>query len=174
MSGTVLSGALVGVQGDSPVIGLYLNDGSAAKIGYYLRTDVAATSTACRPDGSQAVNVKVTLTNTAPANAADLPPYLTGGGNVIPKGEVRTNVLLYAPSGGRVADVRVSSGAQGVFSQTHDGLAVVGRTVQLKPGQRIVIDYNIITGRAQPGIPVLRVTPVVLGRNVMNSPTRCS
>ena len=76
----MFSGGLVGADGTSPVIGLYLNDGSAAKIGYYLSTDVAATSTACRPDGSQAVTVKVTLTNTAPANAADLPPYLTGGG----------------------------------------------------------------------------------------------
>jgi hypothetical protein len=51
------------------------------------------------------VRVKVTLTSTAPGNAASLPPYLASG-NVIPKGEVRTNVLLYAPSGGRVDDVR--------------------------------------------------------------------
>ena len=75
LSGTVLSGELVGVRGKSPVIGVYLNDGSAAKIGYYLRTDVVATPTGCRPGGAQTVNVKVTLTNTAPANAADLPPY---------------------------------------------------------------------------------------------------
>ena len=174
LSGTVLSGELVGADGRSPVIGLYLNDGSAAKIGYYLRTDVAATSTACRPDGSQAVTVKVTLTNTAPANAADLPPYLTGGGNVIPRGEVRTNVLLYAPSGGQVDDVRVSSGAQGVFSQTHNRLAVVGRTVQLKPGERVALTYDIRTGRGQPGTPVLRVTPVTLGKIVPTTPSQCS
>jgi len=70
LSGTVLSGELVGARGDSPVIGVYLNDGTASKIGYYLRTDVTATPTACRADGSQAVRVKVTLTFTAPANAA--------------------------------------------------------------------------------------------------------
>jgi len=52
------------------VIGVYLNDGTAAKVGYYLRTDVIATSTQCRPDGSQEVTVRVTLTSTAPANAA--------------------------------------------------------------------------------------------------------
>ena len=134
LSGTVLSGELVGAQGDSPVIGLYLNDGSAAKIGYYLRPDGAATSTQCRQDGPQAVRVKVTLTNTSPANAAELPPYLTGGGAVVPEGQVKTNVLLYAPAGGRVDGVRVSGGESGVFSQTHNGLAVVGKTVQLKPG----------------------------------------
>jgi hypothetical protein len=174
LSGTVLSGELVGVQGRSPVIGLYLNDGSAAKIGYYLRTDVVATSTGCRPDGSQAVTVRVTLANTAPANAADLPPYLTGGGAVVPEGEVRTNVLLYAPSRGRVEDVRVSGGEPGVFSQTHNGLAVVGRTVQLKPGGRIVIEYDILTGQRQPGTPVLSVTPVTFGKILVKAPTECS
>ena len=173
LSGTVISGELVGVQGDSPVIGLYLNDGSAAKIGYYLRTDVAATSTQCRQDGSQAMSVKVTLTNTAPANAAKLPPYLTGGGAVVPQGQVKTNVLLYAPAGGRVDGVRVGGGESGVFSQTHNGLAVVGKTVQLKPGQRIVIDYDIVTGRKQLGTPVLRVTPVTFGKIAVTAPTRC-
>jgi hypothetical protein len=155
------------------VIGVYLNDGSAAKIGYYLRTDVIATSTQCRPDGSQEVAVRVTLTSTAPANAADLPPYISSG-NVIPKGEVRTNVLLYAPFGGRVDDVRVSGAPPGIFSQTHNGLAVVGKTVQLKPGQRVVIDYDVVTGRKQPGPLVLRVTPVTFGKAVLNTPSRCS
>jgi len=173
LSGTVLSGELVGVQGDSPVIGVYLNDGTAAKIGYYLRTDVVATPTGCHPDGSQTVSVKVTLTNTAPADAADLPPYIASG-NAVPKGQVRTNVLLYAPSGGRVDDVRVSGGEPGVFSQTHNGLAVVGKTVQLKPGQRVVIVYDLLTGKGQPGTPVLRVTPVALGKNVIGAPSRCS
>ena len=172
--GTVLSGELVGVQGDSPVIGVYLNDGTAAKIGYYLRTDVAATPTQCRPDGSQEVTVRVTLTSTAPANAAHLPPYLTGGGNVIPMGEVRTNVLLYAPAGGQIDNVRAIGAAPGFFSQTHNGLAVVGKTVQLKPGQTVTLGYDIRTGRRQPGTPMLRVTPTSLGKNVVKTGPRCS
>jgi len=172
LSGTVLSGELAGVQGRSPVIGVYLNDGTAAKIGYYLRMEVDATTTTCHPDGSQSVGVKVTLTNTAPKNAADLPPYIAPG-RVIPKGQVRTNVLLYAPSGGRVDDVRVSSGAPGVFSQTHNGLAVVGRTVQLKPGQSEVLDYDVLTGPSQPGTPVLRVTPLIFGTNRVAHPAGC-
>jgi hypothetical protein len=54
LSGTVLSGELVSVQADSPVIGVDLNDGTAAKIGHYLR-HVVAKSTHWRPDGSQAL-----------------------------------------------------------------------------------------------------------------------
>ena len=171
LAGTVLSGELTGVQGDSPVVGVYLNDGTAAKVGYYLRTDVRAESTSCRPDGSQRVQVKVTLTNTVrPADAASLPAYIAPGTGV-PKGQVRTNVLLYAPSSGRVEAVRVSGDSPGVFAQTHDGLAVVAKTVQLRPGQRVVIDYDIDTGPGQPGAPVLRVTPVALGSLGVNSST---
>ncbi len=172
LSGTVLSGELVGVDHDSPVIGVYLNDGTEAKIGYYLRVDVVATTKACHPDGSQSVSVRATMTNTAPKNAADLPPYISAGW-VIPKGEVRTNILLYAPSGGRVDDVRVRSGARGGFSRTHDGLAVMGRTVQLKPGQTEVIEYDVLSGPAQPGIPVLRMTPLIFGGHRVVQSAQC-
>ena len=73
---------------------------------------------------------KVTMTNTAPANAVDLPSYLTG--NIIPEGEVVTNVLLYAPAGGQVEDVRISRGEQGVFSQT----TTASRSSAGPPGSR--------------------------------------
>lgn len=163
ISGTMLSGELVGVEGSSPVIGVYLNDGSASKIGYYLQTTVTATRTACRVDGSQSLKVTVSLTNTAPADAARLPPYIAGYGTVLPPGQVRTNVLLYAPTGGRVEDVAVSNGSPGVLSQIHHGQSVVGRTVQLQPGERVTVTYDLTTGPGQPGRPVLRVTPVVKG-----------
>jgi hypothetical protein len=82
-------------------------------------------------------------------------------------------VLLYAPSRGQVDDVRVSSGEAGVFSQTHNGLAVVGETVQLKPGQHMVINYDVVTGPGQPRTPVLRVTPVTLGKIAVKGTSRC-
>jgi Protein of unknown function (DUF4012) len=173
LAGTVLSGDLVGVRGKSPVIGVFLNDGTAAKIGYYLHTNVVARTTACRPDGSQAMTVRVTLRSTAPKNAAQLPKYITGGGNIIPAGEFRTNVLLYPPKGGMVNSVRASSGPPGVFSQNHNGLAVIGKTVQLRPGSQVVIDYDILTGKGQRGIPTLRVTPVIWGKNLIHTPSRC-
>jgi len=173
LSGTVLSGDLVGVQGHSPVIGVFLNDGTAAKLGYYLHTDVVARTTACHPNGSQEMTIRVILKSTAPKNAAQLPRYITGGGIVVPAGEVRTNVLLYPPKGGMVDSVRVSSGEPGVFSQNHKGFAVVGNTVQLKPGGQATIAYDVITGKGQNGIPVLRVTPRVWGKAVIRSTAPC-
>jgi len=174
LAGTVLSGEAVGARGDSPVIGVYLNDGTAAKIGYYLRTDVVAASGRCRLDGSQAVTVTVTLTSTAPANAADLPPYVTGDGRVVPKGEVRTNVLIYAPAGGQVKNVRVNSGVSGGFVQSEGGLVVVGRTIQLRPGEQAIISYDIVTGKGQTGAPIVRVTPGAAQKAATSSPSGCT
>jgi hypothetical protein len=63
---------------------------------------------------------------------------------------------------------------QGVLPQTHDGLAVVGKTIQLKPGETVTLDDDMVTGRGQPGVPVLRVTRVRLGKIVTGTPSRCS
>ena len=73
---------------------------------------------------------------------------------------MRTNVLLYAPSGGWVDTVRVDGAEPGVHSQFHDGLAVAGKTIVLAPGDQVAIEYDVRTGPDQPGGPVLRVTPL--------------
>ncbi|WP_421742088.1 DUF4012 domain-containing protein [Cellulomonas sp.] len=159
LAGTVLSGELRGVDGDSPVLGVYLNDGTQAKMGYYLDLTVDAEATECRPDGSQLVHAVVTLTSTAPADAAELPAYLVGLDNIVPLGEIRTNVLIYAPEGGGIESVRVKPDPQGLFAQFHDGLAVGGRTFTLKPGESGTLDLDIVTGRKQTGDVHIRSTP---------------
>ena len=174
LAGTALSGELTGSRGDSPVVGVYLNDGTAAKMGYYLRTDVAARTVRCLPGGGQQVAVTVTLTSTAPADAASLPPYLTGAGLVVPAGQVRTNVLLYAPDGGRVESVRQGDADAGVFAQHHDGLAVVGKTVELGPGDSVQLDYDVVTGIYHTGAPVLRTTPMTAGNVTTRMSRGCS
>lgn len=163
LTGTVLSGELRGVAGRSPVIGVYLNDGTEAKMGYYLDLAVTGTATACLPDGSQRVHLEVSLTSTAPADAAGLPPYLTGGHAVVPLGEVRTNVLVYAPAGGLIESSRVNSGA-GAFAQIQDGLSVQGRTIDLKPGENTTVTLDILTGKGQTSGTAIRVTPTARGK----------
>ena len=159
LQGTVLSGELRGVDGESPVIGVYLNDGTQAKLGYYLDLDVAAVATECRPDGSQVVHLSVALTSTAPADAATLPAYLVGLDDIVPLGEIRTNVMIYAPFEGQFSGVRVNSQTQGLFSQVHDGLALGARTFTLKPGESATLEMEIITGMRQTGSVHLRSTP---------------
>lgn len=155
---TVLSGALEGSDGDSPVVGVYFNDGTAAKMSFYLDT-VVTVAQQCDADGVGRMTVDVTMTNTAPANAADLPRYLTGGGRVIPAGQIRTNVLLYAPTGGLIEQVRTSTGEVGASSNLHDGLLVAGRTTQLAPGESITLTYDLVAG-PHGGTVKVRTTPL--------------
>lgn len=164
LAGTVLAGELTGRRGDSPVVGIYLEDANADKMGYFLEPTVALEQTACRPDGSQAMHVTLTLTSTAPADAAGLPAYLTGeAAGIAPPGEIWTNVLVYAPTGGSIVSHEVSTGEPGLFSQFHDGLAVGARTVKLAPGESFTIDLDLVSGPGQQGVPVVRTTPTVLG-----------
>jgi hypothetical protein len=174
LTGTVLSGDLRGDDGDSPVIGVFFNDGSRAKMDYYLQTSVVAEELECLPDGSRQVGVTITLTNGAPVDVAALPAYVTGDGAVVPVGEVRTNVLVYAPTGGLVEDVQVVGEDPGVVSRIHDGLAAVGRTTQLTPGESVVIEARVSTGLRSVGPLVLRTTPMINAENSVTTLPQCS
>jgi hypothetical protein len=174
LSGTVLSGELTGRQGRSPVVGVYLEDAGGAKIGYYLEPTIGLEQTSCRPDGSQELALEVTLRSTAPKDAAELPSYLVGSMmGILPAGEIWTNVLVYAPSGGWIADYRASDGVVGMSSHTHDGLAVAARTVTLKPGAEVTMSINLVTGPGLSGVPALRSTPTALGEPVTVRAGRC-
>ena len=82
IAGTELEGAMpVTDRPDSPTIGVFLNGGTASKLDYYLREDVAvAPATSC-PAGQVGLHVLVTLRSTVPANAKGLPAYVTGHTN---------------------------------------------------------------------------------------------
>jgi len=174
LSGTVLSGELRGLSDGSPVIGVYLNDGTESKLGYYLDLKVAGTAEECRPDGSRLVDLSVTLTSNAPANSATLPPYLAGGGVIVPRGELRTNVLIYAPEGGGIDSHRVNSSEAGLYSQLHNGLSVGARTFTLKPGESASLDLVVRTGKGQRGTPIIRVTPTAGTPTVTVSGPTCA
>ncbi len=173
LQGTVLSGELAGTAGDSPVVGVYLNDGTEAKMGYYLDLNVTGTATECLADGTQRLHVTVRLGSTAPADAAGLPPYLTGAGAVVSPGIIRTNMLIYAPTGGSIESSRVNSEPGAVFAQVHDGLSVAALTTTLKPGQSTTIELDVRSGPDQRGDPTFRLTPTAAASGPVKVPTAC-
>jgi len=99
IAGTPLAGELPTATADTRQFGVFLNDGTASKMDYYLTKTVAIGSSVCRPDGRPTSVVEVTLKNTAPADAAtSLPAYVTGGGGFgTPPGKIKTLVAVYAP-----------------------------------------------------------------------------
>lgn len=161
LAGTVLAGELRGEQdGTSGVVGVYLNDRTQAKLGYYLDAAVSGAATTCHADGSQDVDLTLTFTSTAPPDAATLPPYLVGLDGVVPAGQIATNVMVYAPLGGGLEDVRVDGEASGVYAQVHDGLPVGALTVTLEPGETRRVEMRVSTGAGHSGDIRIRSTPM--------------
>lgn len=174
LGGTVLSGALVGETGASPVVGVFLNDGTQAKLGYYVESEVGLDVVECRPDGTRLVTVTVMLTNTLPPDAvAGLPPYVVGATGAVPPGDVVTGVRLYAPAGGTLEAVQVG-GADGGAPGLHGDLATVEEVVQLAPGTSQTVSAQVVTSASSDGPVGLRTTPVARGEASVVEGLRCS
>ena len=157
LAGTALSGSLPDTEQDA-VVGVYLNDGSGAKVGYYLQAHSTLAVTECRPDGSQRLRLNVDLTSSVP-DPETLPAYLTGGGAFVPEGTMRVNVALYGPPGGQIVAVGGPEGEMPVLAQRHGDIPVSLITVTLAPSESVELDVDLVTGKQVDGPPTLRTTP---------------
>ena len=160
---TSLAGELPTSTSTAPKFGVYLNDGTGAKMDYYLGVDFGVGQAVCRQDGRSTYVVEVTLRNDAPADAATtLPTYVTGGGvfGVAP-GLISTNLAVYAPSGGVFMEAAVDGQPAGVQTATDSGHAVVQLQTTLSPGQSTTIKMSFLGGPATTGAAELETTPIV-------------
>ena len=73
-----------------PTIGVFLNDGTGGKIGYYLSNEIAVTAGDCRTDGRRLLTVKVTLHYTA--RSSGLPAYVRGPAQLVDPYSLQTNL----------------------------------------------------------------------------------
>ncbi|MBT0993093.1 DUF4012 domain-containing protein [Cellulomonas sp. DKR-3] len=155
LAATSLAGAVTGRDGPSPVVGVYLNDGSAAKMSWFLEETVSARET-CTPRGRR-VEVTLTMRSTAPTGGAGLPRYVTGA--FLPAGDVRTGYDLYAPYGGLVEQVVVDGEPTEVFHAAYLDLDVASWTAQLAPGERTTVVATMTVPDGLTGPVLLSRTP---------------
>jgi hypothetical protein len=159
LEGTVLDGALRGVNGEHPVVGIFTQGTQMAKIAYYVDTAVDVVEREIRPDGSRELAVTVTYTSRVDAGEVpDMPNYIAGPEEDRP-GEIRLRALVYAPAGGTIVGATEESQDIGISLQKHDALSLVFRDVTLRPGATSSVTYVIITGKNQGGEVILRTTP---------------
>jgi len=154
---TRISGALSG-KSDVPHVGMYLNDATASKMQYYLDYDTKVRSTKC-VDGVQTYVATTVITSNAPADASQLPPYITGNGDKAPEGESRMIMRWYAPYGGDVTKIQVDGKPYGVTGGKHQDRRVSYVPLQLQPGQSFTIETTMTSGRGQTGDGVFSTTP---------------
>src|SRR5690606_22681026 len=101
-NGTKLQGTLPVSDSTHTRFGVYVNDGTASKLSYYMKLETGARW--CRESSfSGDAVLKVTLKNNAPKNVASLPSSVVGGGNYGTEvGLTRNLTYLYLPPGAEV------------------------------------------------------------------------
>ncbi|BCW64208.1 hypothetical protein StoSoilB22_31810 [Arthrobacter sp. StoSoilB22] len=171
-----LSGMVSGAAITPAQFGVYFNDGTGAKMDYWIKRSVQVVKD-CTRDGYREIAVRVTSTNTAPSDAASsLPPYVTGGGVFgVPAGTVQTNVVAYGPVQSNI-DTVVKDGEKIPFAaQRHGQRSVATSTIQLAPGASTSLEFNFghIVQHAQPEIVVTPTTQLVNDVIQATSAARC-
>jgi hypothetical protein len=175
VTGTTLAGQLPGDNGDGPRLGVYLNDGTGAKMDYYLSTEVSVASGMCRPDGLPTYRVTVTLANTAPADAAtSLPRYVTAGGDYgTTPGDIETVVAVYGPvdalNQGATLDGTVASGLAAVDR----GRPAVVIPTELAPGESSTLTVEFVGPARSRGPLTVDTTPLLNGVPVQHHSLGC-
>lgn len=163
LSGTGLEGVLPADDGARPGVGLFLNDGSGAKLGYYLTQSASVTTGGCTSDGRRELRVSVTLASSAPASG--LSKSVLGLGLSGDPYTVRTNLLVFSPTGGSIADAYLDGAAFSVGSGLERNRQVAVATIDLPPGARRTLSVTLLTGPLPtmdtPVTPVVWTTPGV-------------
>lgn len=156
-----LSGSISGASVDPAQFAVYFNDGTGAKMDYYVKRTVQLVRE-CPADGYEQTTVRITSTNTAPSDAAtSLPAYVTGGGAFgVPAGSVQTNIVAYGPVQANIESAKVG-GQRTEFAPYQHANRPVGVLAQrLAPGESKTVEFTF--GKiVQHTEPNLFVTPTV-------------
>jgi hypothetical protein len=155
---TLISGAFPG-KSSRPQLGVYMNDSTASKMQYYLDTKSVAQSVRCTAQGVQTIQLTTTFTSTAPADAGELPAYITGNGFSGPKGTMVLDTRFFAPAGGRFISFTLNGKFRPNNGVTFDGRPVNFAAFSLKPGAKVTIVATVVTAKDQRRDAVLSVTP---------------
>ncbi|MGC5052269.1 DUF4012 domain-containing protein [Micromonospora sp. DT48] len=140
-----------------PTVGVFLNDGSGAKLGYYLRQSADLTVGDCHADGRRELNLRVTLRSTAPASG--LSESVLGLGRAGDPYTARTLVSVYAPTGGAVLDTRLDGAETSVGNGTERRRQVAVVNVEIGPGGTRTLEISLLTGKTESGTAELWLTP---------------
>jgi hypothetical protein len=165
LAGTVLTGVLPDSDGTRPTVGVFLNDGSGAKLGYYLTQSAdLAVAGGCRADGRRELTLRVTLGSTAPKTG--LSPYVLGLGLAGDPYTIRTVVSIYSPASGALDTMELDGEPTRFGSGRDRGRSVGIVAVDLKPGAERTLEVTLLTGVGAivgdaPVVPRLWTTPAV-------------
>ncbi|WP_226532580.1 DUF4012 domain-containing protein [Microbacterium paraoxydans] len=174
LAASALGGTIPEDDADATHVGVLINDSTGGKMDYYTRGTFSTSVGTC--NGAPTTQVRVTWTNTAPADAAtSLPPYVTGDGYYgVPPGTVRTLIAIYGPAGATPSHIDRDGEEEGVQTAMLDDRSVVQHEVSLAPGESttITVEYQG-TGAGERLTQILH-TPLVDTPDTTRKPLICA
>lgn len=167
-----LGGSISGPSVAPAEFGVYFNDGTGAKMDYYVQRSVQLVKE-CAVDGYEQTTVRITSTNLAPADAAtSLPVYVTGDGSFgVPPGSVQTNLVAYGPVQANIETTKLDGQKTDFAPYIHSNRPVGVLAIRLAPGESRTVEFTF--GKiVQHTEPNLVVTPTVQDVNDVILPTQ--
>jgi hypothetical protein len=144
----------------NPTLGVFMNDRTAAKLGYYLHNEVHVTEGECRADGRRELQVRVAMKFDAPTEG--LPSYVSGTTEPDEPYVLKTNLLAFAPVGGAVAAAQVGGEQVSVERGEDHGREVGAVPVEMTPGTSAEVVFTVLGPAGVIGSPADVPTALVL------------
>lgn len=175
---TTIAGEVDDAASDNPEVGVYLNDGTGAKMSFFLDHEVSVTSASCN-NGRQKLTGRLRVTSDTPPDVATLPETVTGFadgfGDSVQPGDQLVVADIYAPVGGTIQELAFDGKElPDPAIDHHLGRDVVSVGLPLNPGQTRVVTWNMVTGPDQTGPTKVSVTPGARPENESSeAPSTC-
>jgi hypothetical protein len=178
IAGTTIAGEVHAAPTDAPQVGVYLNDGTGAKMSFFLDHEVQVTSISCE-DGRQTLAGRLRVTSDTPPNVAELPDtivgFADGFGDSVERGDQLVVADLYAPVGGTIREIAFDDvPLPDPAVDRYRGRDVVSLGLPLDPGQTRTVTWTMVTGPDQTGPTEVWVTPGPRSENESSvAPSSC-
>lgn len=126
-----------------PTVGVFLNDGTGSKLGYYLTRSAELTVGGCRPDGRRELKLRLTLGSTAPSTG--LSRFVLG--MQVPGDPYRSRIVVYvfSPAGGSPVSARLDGAATPIGTGAERGRRVGVVSVDIAPGRTRELEVGLLT-----------------------------
>lgn len=138
-------------------VGVFLNDGGGAKLGYYLERGAELTVGDCRPNGRRELHLRLTLRSTAPS--AGLPASVRGLAMAGDPYTIRVVIYVFGPVRGSPLHARLDGKPAPMGGGIERGRRVAVLGVDIKPGRTRVLEVTLLTPAGGSGEAELWLTP---------------
>ena len=178
IEGTTIAGEVDTAPTEAPQVGVYLNDGTGAKMSFFLDHEVEVTSVSCE-DGRQTLAARLRVTSDTPPNVGELPDtvvgFTDGFGDSVQRGDQLVVADLYAPVGGTISEIAFNGEPlPDPPVDNYRGRDVVSLGLPLDPGQTRIVTWTMVTGPGQTAPTEVSVTPGPRSENESSvAPSTC-